>query len=80
MLCKAPVIAPDIGAQPEIVTHGDNGFLVSDLREVVESIKNIDSLKMSPEIYEQLKEKYALKNVVNSYIPLYEQVSQGLRW
>jgi glycosyltransferase involved in cell wall biosynthesis len=79
MLCGAPVIAPNTGGQPEIVTHGINGYLCDTWDSYKEAIKNVD--KLNPEsALSNLVERYDIKNVVKNYVPLYEKVANGLRW
>lgn len=77
MLCGAPVIVPRLGALPEIVNHGIDGFLCADEDEYLEAMKNVHGVKPD---YEKLSERYSIENVVKNYIPLYEEVSKGLRW
>ena len=79
MLCGCPVIAPNIGALPEIVTHKVDGFLCDDEQGFIKAIENIDKLNPKQN-YEQTKKKYCVENVVANYIPLYELVKKGERW
>lgn len=79
LLCGRPAIAPNLGAQPEIVAHGGNGFLCGTREEYLEAIWSVDSLRPM-ELYQSVKDTYSVKNVVANYIPLYEKVRDGLRW
>jgi glycosyltransferase involved in cell wall biosynthesis len=79
MFCGAPVIVPNIGAMPEIVTHGVNGYLCSRLDGYLWSMDNVDKLRPG-DAYDALLKKYSIQEVVKSYIPLYEEVANGLRW
>lgn len=79
MLCGAPVIAPNIGAMPEIVTHGVNGYLCDRADGFLWAMRNID--KLDPmKIYAETVERFSIENTVKNYIPLYEKVADGLRW
>jgi glycosyltransferase involved in cell wall biosynthesis len=44
LACGCPVISFDRGAAPEIVAHGQNGFLVQNVAEMVQSIAHIDEI------------------------------------
>ena len=79
LFCGMPVIVPNLGAIPEIVTHGINGYLCSTEQEYSEAIQNVDKLEPM-KLHAEVVRKYSLGNVVNDYIPLYEQVMKGLRW
>ncbi len=42
--CGLPVVAFNLGAMPEIIEEGKTGFLVKNLDEMVEAIKNVDTI------------------------------------
>ena len=79
MFCGAPVIVPAIGAMPEIVTQGVDGFLCRTDEEYLTAIKNIDRLNPT-QTHDAVVQKYSIKETVGNYIPLYTQVAGGLRW
>ena len=79
MLCGASVIVPSIGALPEIVTHGVNGFLCRNKDEFVKAIKLVLLLEPKKR-YDWVKKTYSIDTVVSDYIPLYKKVKEGLRW
>jgi len=78
MLCGAPIIAPKIGALPEIVTHGEDGLLCADENEYLEALKTVDKLPPLPN--PDIKERFGIEKVVADYLPIYEQVALGMRW
>lgn len=79
LLCGQPVIVPNLGALPEIVTQGIDGFLCRTEKEYMDAIQGVDQLK--PEkTYQQTKAIYSIENVVKGYLPLYKSVAEGLRW
>ena len=79
LLCGMPVIVPYLGALPEIVTNGVDGYLCRNNAEFVMAMDKVDLLKPE-QTYEQLKKTYSVENVIKNYIPLYEKVKGGLRW
>jgi glycosyltransferase involved in cell wall biosynthesis len=44
MACGTPVIAYNRGAAPEIVRHGETGFVVNSLDEMVDSVKKVGQI------------------------------------
>jgi len=79
MFCEAPVIVPTLGAMHEIVTDKVNGYLCREAKDYVWAIEHLDDLE--PEkAYDALIDKYSIGKVVERYIPLYEEVANGLRW
>lgn len=79
LLCGQPVIVPALGALPEIVTNGVDGYLCSSKEDYIKAIKEMDKLKPA-KTYERLRRAYSIENVVENNLPLYEQVKRGLRW
>ena len=79
MLCGAPVIVPHLGALPEIVTHGVDGFLCRTEEDFYEAVQKVGSL--TPSVTRgAIVQKYGIKQVIEGYLPLYEEVASGLRW
>ena len=80
ILCGATVIVPYLGALPEIVTQGVNGFLCRDRNDFIQNMKKIDSLVYPEEAYKEFQKKYSIEFVISEYIPLYNRVAQGEHW
>lgn len=79
MLCGAPIITGRMGALPEIVQHGKNGFLCRDEKEYRQAINLVGGLV--PTLYlTDVISNYSAYNVVVDYLSLYEKVDGGLRW
>ena len=79
MLCGAPIIAPRLGALPEIITDGVNGFLCDRADGFLSAMDNIDKLDIK-KTYDDIVQRFDIKNVVKTYIKLYEEIKGGLRW
>ena len=62
------------------IAHGVNGFLCRTEDEYMEAIKNVDKLTPLKGYEENIKARFAIETVVKNYIPLYEEVANGLRW
>ena len=79
MLCGAPVLIPNTGGMPEIVTNGVDGFLCSsydDVKDKITKIDQLDPLKTRG----QVAQKYDPAHVTTGYISLMEKVANGLKW
>lgn len=79
MFCGSPVIVPNFGGLPEIVTDGVDGYLCSTKSEYTEAVKTVDNL-VPPRTHEAVVKKYHIETVVGDYVKLYQQVADGLRW
>jgi N-acetyl-alpha-D-glucosaminyl L-malate synthase BshA len=75
MACEVPVIATDVGGLPEVVTHGEDGYLVEP-HDLAAAAKCAVQILASPELNRQMGKK-ARENAAWSYcaskiIPQYE--------
>ncbi|MDD4986659.1 MAG: glycosyltransferase [Dehalococcoidales bacterium] len=79
MLTGAPIITCPIGALPEIITHGEDGYLCRNDAEYLDAIETVDEL--NPWLtYDATRAKFSIENVVANYLPLYKRVAGGMRW
>lgn len=73
MACGTPVIAARRGAFPEIVMHGETGFVVDDVEEMLSAVDVVG--KISPAACRQRAEEcYSAARMAQEYEVLYEQV------
>ena len=73
MACGTPVIAIDRGAMPEIISHGTNGFLISDSSRAVEFIDLIG--KIDRQIVREIARRhFSVDRMTEKYIELYERI------
>ncbi len=79
MISGAPIITTSVGALPEIVTHGVDGFLCNTDGEFQQVIKGVDKLDVTKTLETNIK-KYSLTEVCSNYVQLYTEVKGGLRW
>ena len=75
MACGCPVITYDRGAMKEVI--GTGGVVVDTEAEFLNAMENIDCLDINPREWAQ---KWDIHKVVGDYLPLYEEVANGLRW
>jgi glycosyltransferase involved in cell wall biosynthesis len=79
MLCGVPVICSNLGALPEIITHGVDGFLCNTEEEFKRALKDVDLLTPEKKI-EDTKNKYSVETVCTEYMKLYTEVANGATW
>lgn len=73
MLCGTPVIAFNRGSMPELIINNKNGFLVNDIHEAIEILKedlNIDRKYSS----DSAKEKFSSLRMAKEYFDLYNLI------
>lgn len=68
--CGTPVIATDIGANPELVIHGKTGFMAKTPDEFLRFMSEVSDIETT-ECRKQA-EKFDIHRMVNSYTTLYE--------
>ena len=73
MACGTPVIATARGSMPEIVRHGENGFLVDGLDEALEAVKSAGSLDRAA-VRTSVERRFDVGRMVDDYLCLYHAV------
>jgi glycosyltransferase involved in cell wall biosynthesis len=73
MSCGTPVIAFNNGSVPEIVDEGKTGFIVNDVEEAVESVKNINSLLRSM-VRKMFENRFTSARMARDYLKIYESL------
>lgn len=75
MACGTPVIAFNKGSMPEVIKHGETGFLVRNVNEACEQLDEIKSIDRA-RCREWAEEYFSQQRMVEDYIALYNQISQ----
>jgi len=78
LACGTPVISCPHGALPEIVKHGQHGFLVNSFDEGVEAIGRLNEIARS-ECRRQAEDRFSRNVVVGQYEALYATLLNGGR-
>lgn len=73
MACGTPVIARSLGAIPEIIASGRNGFIVNDLDEASAALKNIPQIDRG-ECRKIVAERFHQDRMVADYIEVYKRI------
>ena len=75
MACGVPVIAFPRGSIPEIIRHGQTGFIVNDLDEAVAVVQQAGQLDRAS-IRRHVAENFSRERMVDAYIQVYQEVLQ----
>jgi glycosyltransferase involved in cell wall biosynthesis len=75
MLCGTPVVATRLGAVPEIVEEGVNGFTATDQDELVRLIPRCFELDRR-RIREQSVQRFSAERMARDYVKVYEQAAR----
>ncbi len=76
--CGCPVIAPNVGALPEVIEHGKTGYIFDDVSSILNYINNLS--KIDENYCHQSAQQWSIQKVVSDYTPLYERVLKGEYW
>ena len=73
MAAGTPVLAYPRGSMPELVKHGETGYLVRDEDEMVEAIHRIERLDRR-RCREWVQERFSVGQMVDGYERLYKEI------
>jgi glycosyltransferase involved in cell wall biosynthesis len=70
MLCGTPVIAFNKGSMPELIKHGETGFLVNNTGEAVAALTQMHTINRR-DCYAWAKGQFSLEKMAADYYRLY---------
>ena len=73
MLCGTPVIAFSRGAMPELIRHGETGFLVNNIDEAVAAVADIKDIDRE-DCHNWARSQFSCDKMVDDYYRLYRQI------
>jgi glycosyltransferase involved in cell wall biosynthesis len=73
MLCGTPVIAYNRGAMPELIKHGETGFLVNNISEAVDAVDLLKNINRR-DCHTWAAAQFSSEKMVDDYLRLYEQI------
>jgi glycosyltransferase involved in cell wall biosynthesis len=76
MACGTPVISYGRGSVPEIITDGENGFVVDNLDQAVAAVKRLPELsrRRCRELFES---RFTTTRMMNDYLAIYDTLIAG---
>lgn len=78
MACGTPVIAMRRGAFPEIVAHGETGFIVDDVHQMASAIAETSTIS-SAACRQRVERIFSAQRMANEYATLYRRVIAAKR-
>lgn len=73
MACGTPVLAFNKGSMPEIIQEGLNGFIVSNIEEMAERIKDIRNI-LREDCRKTVETRFTQEKMVKQYIEVYKEI------
>jgi len=76
MACGTPVIAFRRGSMPEIIRHGETGYIVDDIEGAINAaaaIKSIDRTRCRAEV----EQRFTSARMARDYVSVYEKILRG---
>lgn len=73
MACGTPVIAFGKGSMKEIIQNGKNGYIVSNIEEMTQSLKDIPNISRSL-CREIVVKRFSQQRMVKEYIEVYKEI------
>jgi glycosyltransferase involved in cell wall biosynthesis len=73
MACGTPVIAFRRGAAPEIIVHGETGFLVDDVDGMVEAVYETNRIDPA-RCRRHVEERFDVPRMADNYLALYQRI------
>lgn len=73
MACGTPVIARSRGSVPEVMIHGETGFIVEDVEDAVRAVERIGSIsrRRCREVFEQ---RFTARRMAQDYLAVYGEL------
>ncbi|NDY72877.1 mannose-6-phosphate isomerase [Desulfobacter hydrogenophilus] len=73
MACGTPVVAFSRGSMPELVVHGETGFLTTDIDEMIRTLKNVKDIDRR-KCRQRIKSHFSVDRMVSDYIRVYKSI------
>jgi glycosyltransferase involved in cell wall biosynthesis len=74
MACGTPVIAFERGSMPELIDHGQNGFLVDTVQAAVDAVAQIQTIDRAA-CRRHIEEHFTVRRMVDDYLKVYETIT-----
>jgi glycosyltransferase involved in cell wall biosynthesis len=73
MACGTPVIAYANGSVPEIVSDGENGFLVDNLKDAVDAVEKLETVSRR-RCREMFETRFSTRRMTSDYVSVYQSL------
>lgn len=72
MACGTPVIAYGRGSVPEVIDHGQSGFIVSNIDEAVLAVSSVPTLDRA-RVRHTFEQRFTVERMTRNYVDLYHR-------
>ena len=76
MACGTPVIAFDRGSMPEIIRHGETGYIVDDIEGAINAVASVSSIDRST-CRADVTKRFTSTRMARDYVRVYEDILNG---
>ena len=78
MACGTPVIAFDRGSMPEIIRHGETGYIVDDIEGAINAVASVSSINRST-CRADVEKRFSSSRMARDYVRVYDTILNGER-
>jgi glycosyltransferase involved in cell wall biosynthesis len=78
MACGTPVIAFDRGSMPEIIRHGETGYIVGDIEGAINAVASVASINRST-CRADVEKRFSNSRMARDYVRVYDTILNGER-
>jgi glycosyltransferase involved in cell wall biosynthesis len=76
MACGTPVIAFDRGSMPEIIRHGETGYIVDDIEGAINAVASVTSINRST-CRADVEKRFSNSRMARDYVRVYQEILNG---
>ena len=76
MACGTPVIAFRRGSMPEIIRHGDTGYIVDDIEGAISAVAAIKSIDRT-QCRSDVEQRFTSARMARDYVRVYQEILNG---
>jgi glycosyltransferase involved in cell wall biosynthesis len=73
MACGTPVIAFDRGSMPEIIRHGETGYIVDDIEGAINAVASVSSINRST-CRADVEKRFSSSRMARDYVRVYDTI------
>lgn len=76
--CGTPVVARNLGAAPEVVRHGETGFVVDTVEQMAEAVERVEEIDPTA-CRRFVEERFDVARMADDYLDVYRRILAGAR-
>jgi glycosyltransferase involved in cell wall biosynthesis len=76
MACGTPVIAFRRGSMPEIIRHGETGYIVDDIEGAINAVATIESIERA-QCRADVEQRFTSPRMARDYVRVYQEILNG---